>query len=163
MISPTLVRAAEVSNEIVQEVSQQRSLSEIEAELESKVLAMGYSSMEEYDSQIGLTIPVEQSLYYNNFEYYNAYTLENHPEKDPLIKPIKPQEKGDIVGYGYNEAGYKVKVAQLLLKEQGYSIDADGYWGPKSESAAKDFQRSIKLSADGVIGKHTWAYLIEHL
>ncbi|MBM7836298.1 peptidoglycan-binding domain-containing protein [Clostridium sardiniense] len=187
---------------------------DVESKIKSQILARGYSSVDEYNNQIGTTIPVEQSIYYNNFEYYNTplpETIENNDERaialwiwakaawaNPWVRKavvnfgkaviagagaavgstivndtrevmkngfpkISTHSSGDVVGYGRVTRGNKVKVAQTLLRQHGYNIAVDGIWGPASESATKKFQRKLNMSADGLIGKHTWAYLIEKL
>lgn len=72
----------------------------------------------------------------------------------------KVNTKNNIVGYGRIEYGNHVKTAQILLREHGYNIDADGYYGPKTESAVKSFQRKYGLKVDGCIGPDTWNKLI---
>lgn len=212
MVAPTIATATEINNQenqtkvVSEQVINRRSLSEIEQEIEQKILSMGYESVDEYNDAIGSTIPVEQSIYYNNTEYYNAVdsdgraippavrqwgkrfftavwatlaTFEYGKEvlgagigilvndtvgviKNGFPK-ILPKRTDNVVGYGRVEAGYKVKVAQILLQQHGYKISADGYFGPATESAIKSFQRKINLAADGYVGQHTWTYLIEHL
>lgn len=187
---------------------------DINEEIEKKVLAEGYKSVEEYNEQIGDTIPLEKSIYYNNFEYYAIplpETIENSNERAiqlwvwakaawslPWVRStvtnfgkavlagssaqiganivndtrevmknglpkISTHSSSSVVGYGNITRGDKVKLAQTLLKQHGYDVAIDGIWGPKSESATKNFQRKLNMTADGLIGKHTWAYLIEHL
>lgn len=65
-----------------------------------------------------------------------------------------------IVGYGKYEKGNSVKVAQLLLKEHGYNIYADGYYGPKTQSAIKSFKKKYGLKVDGYVGPDTWNKII---
>lgn len=72
----------------------------------------------------------------------------------------KVNTKKNIVGYGYNESGNHVKTAQILLKEHGYKIDADGYYGPKTQYAVKSFQKKYGLKVDGYVGPDTWNKLI---
>lgn len=73
----------------------------------------------------------------------------------PKVNPNKV-----VVGYGYTESGNSVKTAQILLKEHGYTIDADGYYGPKTQSAVKAFQKKYNLDIDGYVGPKTWNALI---
>ena len=179
-----------------------------------KLLSKGYTSVEEYNEQIGNTIPLEESIYYNNFEYYATplpETIENSSERNiqlwvwakaawsvPWVRStvtnfgkailagaaaqigativndtrevmknglpkVSTHSSSSVVGYGKVTKGDKVKLAQTLLRQHGYDIAVDGIWGPKSEAATKSFQRKLNMTADGLIGKHTWAYLIEHL
>ena len=218
-------KQVEITNQTIQEVESLDIMSyefkqiknrsyEIQDEIEKEVMSLGYDNVEEYNDEIGDNIPLEESLYYNNYEYYNTPLpetleyIENNQErwigklvrwgkklfksqwfKEKLedftkfcagtltglvvedtyeiakngVAKISTRSSSDVVGYGSLESGSEVKLAQHLLNEHGYNLVIDGYWGPKSEAATKAFQRSIGLSADGIIGKHTWAYLIEHL
>ncbi len=45
---------------------------------------------------------------------------------------------------------------QLQLVGRGYSVDADGHFGPQTRDAVIDFQSRNGLSADGVVGAATW-------
>jgi hypothetical protein len=57
--------------------------------------------------------------------------------------------------------GADVRSAQQLLTARGYTVEADGIFGPKTRSAVIQFQESRSLAADGVIGPNTWSKLIE--
>ena len=52
------------------------------------------------------------------------------------------------------------KIVQYLLRNRGYSLTVDGYFGSDTESAVKSFQRSKGLSQDGIVGTNTWSALI---
>lgn len=43
------------------------------------------------------------------------------------------------------------------MSKLGSGIDVDGEYGPQSDEACFDFQRSEKLEVDGVVGPETWA------
>jgi peptidoglycan hydrolase-like protein with peptidoglycan-binding domain len=49
--------------------------------------------------------------------------------------------------------------AGRLLKELGYLESADMYFGPDDTQALVAFQQQYGLSADGVLGPHTWREL----
>lgn len=85
---------------------------------------------------------------------------------------------GAIVGYGYpgyspaapikpvpppllvlGARGKVVKTAQELLQDHGYKLEADGVFGPITQTRVRAFQRAKKLEIDGKVGKHTWAEL----
>jgi len=54
--------------------------------------------------------------------------------------------------------GYDVQVAQGIL-----SIYADGIFGPKTDKAVRDFQKTRKkLKVDGIVGPKTWPELFAH-
>ncbi|WP_151775066.1 peptidoglycan-binding domain-containing protein [Streptomyces abyssomicinicus] len=90
--------------------------------------------------------------------------------------PFRPVKFGDGSGGGSAPApapsvawpvlksgsqGADVRSAQHLLTAQGYKVDADGSFGPKTRSAVIAFQKSRSLAADGVIGPNTWGKLIK--
>lgn len=56
--------------------------------------------------------------------------------------------------------GDAVKSLQLLLKQEGYTLIADGIFGTKTEDIVIDYQKQNHLTADGVVGKSTWASLL---
>jgi Putative peptidoglycan binding domain/Lysozyme like domain len=53
-----------------------------------------------------------------------------------------------------------VAQAQNRLRQLGYSIAADGRYGPKTRAAVRDYQGRHGLAADGVVGPRTWASLL---
>ncbi|WP_406864219.1 glycoside hydrolase domain-containing protein [Streptomyces sp. HUAS MG47] len=58
-------------------------------------------------------------------------------------------------------SGDQVKAAQCLLKAAGYDPGApDGVFGSSTTTAAKNFQASKGLTADGVVGPKTWTALL---
>ena len=54
----------------------------------------------------------------------------------------------------------RVRAIQLLLKHRGYSLAADGAFGPVTRSDVISFQRKQSLAADGIVGAHTWTRLV---
>ncbi len=56
-----------------------------------------------------------------------------------------------------------VRWLQILLNEQGASaqpLKVDSYFGPQTHAAVVRFQRSLSLSADGIVGKETWERVV---
>jgi len=51
------------------------------------------------------------------------------------------------------------RVAQYLLRYRGYSLEADGYYGPVTADAVRSFQQSQGLVVDGILGPVTWPEL----
>jgi len=58
-----------------------------------------------------------------------------------------------------NAAGPWAGIAQLDLNKTGAHLAVDSRFGPATYTAVLAFQRSHGLTADGVIGKNTWAAL----
>ncbi len=58
-----------------------------------------------------------------------------------------------------NSSTEEIKAWQTFLHQQGITIvgTADGHWGPNTEEATKEFQRSQHVSADGTPGHDTIA------
>lgn len=57
-------------------------------------------------------------------------------------------------------SGSHVRSLQLRLKELDYNPGAvDGIFGSRTEQTVKDFQASRGLTADGIVGRQTWAAL----
>ena len=48
---------------------------------------------------------------------------------------------------------------QTLLNNEGYSLDVDGIFGDKTQSAVRQYQRSQGLDVDGIVGSNTWSSL----
>ncbi|HEX3852924.1 MAG TPA: peptidoglycan-binding domain-containing protein [Polyangiaceae bacterium] len=53
-------------------------------------------------------------------------------------------------------AGDAVKAWQTRIQQRGFSVDADGVYGPQSKTACLAFQRNQGLVADGIVGQATW-------
>lgn len=85
-------------------------------------------------------------------------------------KSSKPSEsvsmKLDILGVNYTCTPGQVKTAQRILSAAGYkgkdgkNLTANGKFDANTEYAVKAFQKKQKISADGIVGKMTWRYLI---
>ncbi|MCX5693651.1 MAG: peptidoglycan-binding domain-containing protein [Candidatus Omnitrophica bacterium] len=59
---------------------------------------------------------------------------------------------------------FDVKMIQTALKNAGYfQGEVDGKMGQQTRQAVRDFQKANNLSADGRVGKKTWAVLKEYL
>ena len=59
----------------------------------------------------------------------------------------------------YGSSGEDVKELQKALNNAGYSLDVDGKFGAKTQSAVKSYQKSKGLSVDGIVGNNTWTSL----
>jgi peptidoglycan hydrolase-like protein with peptidoglycan-binding domain len=57
----------------------------------------------------------------------------------------------------------EVDALQRTLVKLGHHIDVDGIFGAKTEAAVIAFQKTNNLTADGDVGKNTWAALAKHM
>jgi peptidoglycan hydrolase-like protein with peptidoglycan-binding domain len=57
------------------------------------------------------------------------------------------------------DEGAAVVVVQQALTAAGHAVDADGYFGPATEAAVRQFQAAHGLEVDGLVGPNTWAVL----
>ncbi|HEX2314822.1 MAG TPA: peptidoglycan-binding domain-containing protein [Thermomonospora sp.] len=53
--------------------------------------------------------------------------------------------------------GTDVRRWQGRVKERGWAIAVDGWYGPESESACRELQRAERIEVDGIVGPVTWA------
>ena len=78
-------------------------------------------------------------------------------------EPVKTQTTWvslPVLRKGIN-GGY-VKTLQILLNKYGKAgLAEDGNFGAKTEAAVKTYQKSRKLTADGVVGGLTWAQILK--
>lgn len=58
------------------------------------------------------------------------------------------------------DRGEDVRALQYLLRFRGYSLTADGQFGPGTDSAVRAFQQSQGLGVDGIVGNATWDRLV---
>ena len=75
-----------------------------------------------------------------------SYKAEN-PFKEPL----------NLIRYG--SIGTGVKWVQFELVEAGYDLAIDGDFGNKTKKAVIDFQKSCKITPDGIVGNITRQFL----
>lgn len=76
---------------------------------------------------------------------------------------LKAGPKGNLVVgdpiLGLGDEGSKVSDIQRALNKHGFKCAIDGDFGPATEAAVIAFQKAKKLTADGIVGKDTWAAL----
>jgi hypothetical protein len=91
---------------------------------------------------------------------------------DLILRPVPPPPPPVVSppscdAYSFNDQypirrcdeGYAVLIVQQALVTHGYSVDVDGYFGPGTERAIRDFQRFAGLEVDGLVGPNTWGTL----
>lgn len=60
---------------------------------------------------------------------------------------------------GRGSKGNDVRTLQEALNSNGYQLDLDGSFGPKTEAAVKDYQKKNGLTASGIVDENTWGAL----
>ena len=78
-----------------------------------------------------------------------------------------PGQCGDYVTAGNDypvercEQGVAVHGVQVMLIHRGFDIEADGYFGPATDAAVRQFQANAGVAVDGLVGPNTWAALYD--
>ena len=89
-----------------------------------------------------------------NISYYQA-TKNNLSRGEKSVNITLPLLKN-------GERGNSVKAIQQLLNARGFSCGAaDGIFGEKTQIAVAQYQKSKKLTADGVVGENTYNALLK--
>lgn len=82
----------------------------------------------------------------------------SRPPAKPPGKPVSVKKPMPLLKRGMS--GYQVKIMQRLLnfeeKRAWDDIEADGVFGPRTESEVREFQGRAGLTVDGIVGKLTW-------
>lgn len=82
------------------------------------------------------------------------------PKPDPA--PDKPSTQappwpGRLLTQPPVMSGDDVRQWQRRMKDRGWRITVDKWYGPASEAVCRAFQEEKGLTVDGVVGKRTWA------
>lgn len=80
------------------------------------------------------------------------YLDKNYEEDKKVNVEIKVLKKG--------AKGETVRALQALLVGYGHSIDVDGSFGGKTDTAVRAYQKANGLSVDGSVGGKTWRKLL---
>ncbi|MBE9191431.1 peptidoglycan-binding protein [Gloeocapsopsis crepidinum LEGE 06123] len=87
---------------------------------------------------------------------------ENGFKNVPGTVDVEQVPRQDLAQYTSVREGMKgdsIWALQRLLKEEGFQLELDGHFGPKTLAAVKAFQKKRELVADGVVGIQTWQAL----
>jgi hypothetical protein len=80
----------------------------------------------------------------------------------PSTSTSSPAWPGRLLRYPPLLKGDDVRKWQAQMKKLGYTIDVDGYFGPKSKAVCVKFQKAEHLDADGIVGPKTWKAAFAH-
>lgn len=75
-----------------------------------------------------------------------------------FVEIVVPPAEWDM--YRFGDTGPVVFAIQYLLRSEGYSLNADGIFGPSTRTAVLAFQTAHSLASDGIVGPNTWQALI---
>src|SRR5215211_757054 len=82
------------------------------------------------------------------------------PQTHRVLQAEWPQPVGRGAGYGLLGGSDQVRAVQRHLRTADQRPGAiDGVFGPRTEAAVIQFQGTHGLTADGVVGPHTWRAL----
>ena len=109
------------------------------------------------------------SLNYTRIAGYGRPRYDEEPaEKQPTTKTETTKEVKTVnIELKFLKKGMKnnqVKTLQRILYSMKYNLGSnpiDGDFGTKTDAAVRHFQRTNKLTEDGIVGEKTWAKLLK--
>ncbi|WP_232524346.1 peptidoglycan-binding domain-containing protein [Nocardiopsis gilva] len=82
----------------------------------------------------------------------------NHGTAVPIAVRLvfRPRSGPNASVSGYYSHRSDLRTWQRRMRDRGWSLAADGLYGPRTRSVALAFQREKHLAIDGLIGPETW-------
>lgn len=88
--------------------------------------------------------------------------LNNQFHKGLAVDGLKgPKTLSACVTVKKGAKGNITKLIQERLNSVGFSLSTDGIFGRGTEKAVKVFQKNRGLTADGIVGRNTWDWLLK--
>lgn len=88
--------------------------------------------------------------------------LNNQFHKGLAVDGLKgPKTLSACVTVKKGAKGNITKLIQERLNSVGFSLSTDGIFGSGTEKAVKVFQKNRGLTADGIVGRNTWDWLLK--
>jgi N-acetylmuramoyl-L-alanine amidase len=88
--------------------------------------------------------------------------LNNQFHKGLAVDGLKgPKTRSACVTVKKGAKGNITKLIQERLNSVGFSLSTDGIFGSGTEKAVKVFQKNRGLTADGIVGRNTWDWLLK--
>lgn len=78
------------------------------------------------------------------------------PVDPPTTAPPFPLASDGFFGSGGTTSGHGLDKYQRQMRNRGWTIAVDGYYGPQTADVTKSFQREKGLKVDGLVGPATW-------
>ena len=122
-------------------------------------LAVWYDDALGWAPEDAFALPSADPPWPDNYDPWEQSTV-----PPPPPPPTAPPSCGS---YSFNDQypirrcdeGYAVFIVQNCLASLGYDVDVDGYFGPGTEQAVRQFQATYGLEVDGLVGPATWSTL----
>ena len=88
--------------------------------------------------------------------------LNNQFHKGLAVDGLRgPKTLDACVTVKHGARGNITRLIQERLNSVGFKLSTDGIFGGGTENAVKVFQRNRGLSADGIVGRNTWEWLLK--
>ena len=88
--------------------------------------------------------------------------LNNQFHKGLAVDGLKgPKTLSACITVKKGAKGNITKLIQERLNSVGFSLSTDGIFGSGTEKAVKVFQKNRGLTADGIVGRNTWDWLLK--
>lgn len=100
------------------------------------------------------------------YDYTGGFVhVDVRPEKYLWQQDSKNSKYYSVSGFSVKEhtpttLRYNDRGANVTWVQQKLGLEEDGIFGPKTEAAVREFQKTAGLIVDGVVGKNTWACLM---
>lgn len=75
-------------------------------------------------------------------------------------RQIDPTPTDEFPTLQEGSTGEQVLMLQRRLRQAGYDITSDGFFGPSTTAAVKQFQADYHQPTDGIVGPHSWSQLL---
>ena len=114
------------------------------------------------DVSVDLTAPGSKGTYKGNWKLKDPNGVIFGLSTGPFWVQIKAVAAGQAgwPTFKMGNSGPEIYAIQYLLKAHGYTVDADGIWGPQTQARVEDFQTDNGLTEDVVAGPETLENLV---
>ena len=114
------------------------------------------------DVSVDLKAPGTKGTYKGNWKLKDPNGVIFGLSTGPFWVQIKAVAAGQAgwPTFKNGNSGPEIYAIQYLLKARGYTIDADGIWGPQTQARVEDFQTDNGLTEDVVAGTETLEALV---
>jgi lysozyme len=105
----------------------------------------------------GISGKVDVNAYRGTVDELRAALIGTTPAPKPAPPPAWPGRYLKV--FSPMMHGSDVTWVQRRLGVHKHPVQVDGYYGPKTASAVKTFQKGAHLTVDGIVGRNTWTAL----